>query len=236
MSKFNLALLIALLFANISQAQYWGSGIKSEGPAVTKAIDLPAFTGVVATNSGDINLIQGGQSFEVTAAQNIIDNLDLQVKDNVLHIGFKKSVKHIEQLDIDISIPSLHKLMMTGSGNLRVKGFDVQKELYLSMTGSGNMYLDNAAHEVTAKLSGSGNLKIAGRAENGSLVVTGSGNIKAKELTISDADAKVTGSGAIAVACNANLDANITGSGSIDVYGKPNVRSRITGSGSLNEH
>ncbi len=236
MSKFNLMLFIAVLFANVSQAQNWGSGISSEGPSVTKKMDLPAFTGIVTSNSGDINITQGNQSFEVTSAANIIDNLDLEVKDNVLHIGFKKSVKRLKTLNFNISIPSLHLIKMTGSGNLHAKGFDTQQELYLAMTGSGNMNVDNGANDLSVKLSGSGNINVSGKADKGSFIVTGSGNIRAKDMVMSGAEAKVTGSGGIALACNDDLNANITGSGSIDVYGKPNIRSRVTGSGSVNEH
>ncbi len=236
MSKFNLVVIIAFLFANLSQAQYWGSGISSEGPDVTKTIDLPDFTGIKTSNSGNITITRGKQSFEVTAAKNIIDNLDLEVKNNVLHIGFKKSVKRIKTLNFNISIPSIHELVMTGSGNLHAKGFETQNELYLAMTGSGNMNVDNGANNLTAKLSGSGNINVSGEANQGSFVVTGSGNIRAKSLVMSGADAKVTGSGGIAIACNEQLNANITGSGSIDVYGKPNIKSRVTGSGKVYEH
>jgi len=236
MSKFNLTLFIVVLFVSISQAQNWGSGISSEGPDITKTIDLPAFTGIKSSNSGNITISQGSQSFEVTAAANIIENLDLVVKENVLHIGFKKSVKRIKTLDFNISIPHLHLLKMTGSGNLYAKGFDTQEDLYIAMTGSGNMQIDNGADKLSVKLSGSGNIDVSGKSNHGTFVVTGSGNIRAKNMVMSGAEAKVTGSGGISLACNDELSANITGSGSIDVYGKPNVRSRITGSGSLNEH
>lgn len=229
-------LLVSFLLINCGESQSWGTGIKAEGNSVTKSMDLDKFTGVVSSVSGQVYIKEGSQKFEVTAAQNVIDVLELDVKDGVLYIGFEKSVRNVKELVFNISIPSVHHLGMTGSGKMKVTGFDQQESLMMKMTGSGSIHSDNGAKEIEARLSGSGGLYISGNANNGVFKLSGSGGIHARDLNISDVEARLTGSGGIDVACKGSIDATITGSGSIDVYGNPRIKSRVTGSGRVREH
>ena len=231
----NLTLIIFILSFVSCQAQ-WGSGIRGEGPMTSKSMDIGSFTGVVVATSGDVNIKKGAQSFEVEAQQNIIDNLDLEIKDDVLHIGYKKSVKSAKSVTFNIGMPDVHKLVLTGSGNMRASGFSQSESLKLAVTGSGNLETDNGGKKMNVKVTGSGNIMIAGTGGSGEFGITGSGNIKAEKLNIQNAMAKVSGSGNIHIGCTGEIEAKITGSGDIDVYGNPKVIARVTGSGSVNEH
>ncbi len=229
-------LIFSLMLVNCGESQSWGNGIKADGNITSKTFDLEKFTGVVSTGSGNVNITPGVQKLVATTSQNIMDILELEVKNEILYIGFKESVRDLKELTFDINIPSVHHLGMTGSGKMKVKGFDQQPSLTMKLSGSGSIHADNGANEMEVKLSGSGGLFVNGNASSGEFKVTGSGTIHAKDLKIQNVQASITGSGGIDIACQGSLDANITGSGSIDVYGSPILKSRVTGSGRVREH
>lgn len=235
MKKISILFILSIL-VNVSFGQSWGSGISGDGSVISKTIDLPSFSGIVLNINADVDLNRGKQSFDVLAQPNIIDNLKLEVKDNVLHIGYDKNVKNAKSPRFSISIPNVHKLVVTGSGDMVARGFDKQDQLKLKVTGSGSIDIDNGAAEMEVKISGSGDIKISGTADTGEFGVTGSGDIDAENLTIAEASASITGSGDISLACKETMNVKITGSGDVDVYGNPKLISRVTGSGDVTEH
>ena len=76
---FGLLVLVSLFLSTEIQAQnWWKSGIKGEGPVVTRDLNVGKFTGVSLGFSGDVYLTQGSsQSVKVEGQANIIDNIKI---------------------------------------------------------------------------------------------------------------------------------------------------------------
>src|SRR5690606_4565197 len=97
------ALFIAanLLFSCTGESQNWyGNGMKGEGPLVTKTIELAAFDAIGLAIDADVYLSQGSQSVKIEAQQNILDNILKEVDGTNWKIKYDKNVGKHEPVKI----------------------------------------------------------------------------------------------------------------------------------------
>lgn len=211
--------------------------VVGEGPLVTQTRSVGNFTGVSSEMSGTVNFaIAPEYKVEITAQQNILDVLNTNVVNAVLHIDFKNNVrvKQHEDLLINITAPYADYFRLSGSGNMNVQGDVVANNLKVTISGSGNITLENAAiaDKIDADVSGSGNISIAnGSAVNEDVDISGSGKVEMAGVDAKNAITHTSGSGDVKLALSTNLDAHISGSGSVFYHGNPIISTHISGSG-----
>lgn len=237
--KIRISVLFVLLFSTtyLAQAQWnsWGRGITGEGASVVKEIDLATLEGIALSIGANVYIRQGNsQKIEIKAQQNIIDNIKREVNGGVWKIGFDENVKKHNPITIRMTVKSLEKVVVTGSGDVTGEGaFTKASDMTLSVSGSGGIDLELETGELTCRITGSGDIDAAGNADRQDITITGSGNLESRGLETNDCEVTITGSGDAAVHVKSNLEVRITGSGDVYYKGDPNVRSRVTGSGDI---
>jgi len=205
--------------------------IKGEGNIVTQEIYLEDFTGVKLEVAGDIYITQSdGFSVNVTGPQNIINELERDVKNGIWDIEFDRCVKKYNELTIYITMPEIDYLAISGSGTIYSENtFDVN-ELELKISGSGDMILDLNAYKIEANISGSGQMKLRGESEVAEYKISGSGDYHAFDLEANVVEVKISGSGDTEVFARDYLKVEITGSGDVYYRGDPSLDVSVTGS------
>lgn len=227
---FSLNLLVS--FA-VNGQNWYGSGIKGEGPKVTQELDLKSFDSFSLNFSGHVYLKQGPQSVIVEAQQNILDNIETDVNAGYWKIKFDKNVRNHDGVKIWISIPDLTSARVSGSGDIQGKEFTGLGNLDLAVSGSGDIELEFQSKSLEASISGSGDMELAGRTGNCDFRISGSGDIEAEDLEADNCKVKISGSGDASVHVNGSLEVGISGSGDVVYGGSPKVRSKISGSGDV---
>ncbi|HEV8505912.1 MAG TPA: head GIN domain-containing protein [Chitinophagaceae bacterium] len=211
--------------------------VVGEGPLVTQTRNVGNFSGVSSEMSGKVNFaIAPEYKVEITAQQNILDVLNTNVVNGVLHIDFKDNVrvKQHEDLLINITAPYADYFRLSGSGNMNVQGNITANNLKVTLSGSGDIAVQNAviADKIDADISGSGNINVAnGSAVNEDVDISGSGKVEMPGVSAESAVTHTSGSGDVKLAVSKNLDAHITGSGSVYYHGNPIISTHISGSG-----
>ena len=211
--------------------------VVGEGPLVTQTRTVGNFTGVSSEMSGKVNFtIAPDYKVEITAQQNILDVLNTNVVNGVLHIDFKNNVrvKQHEDLLINITAPYADYFRLSGSGNMNVQGDITANNLKVTLSGSGDIAVQNAviADKIDTDISGSGNISIAGgSAVNEDVDISGSGKVEMAGVDAQNAVTHTSGSGDVKLALSTNLDAHISGSGSVYYHGNPIISTHISGSG-----
>lgn len=225
-------LLAAVLFIFPSCEKVVG-----EGPLVTQTRTVGNFTGISSEMSGKVNFtIAPDYKVEITAQQNILDVLNTNVVNGVLHIDFKNNVRVREHEDllINITAPYADYFRLSGSGNMNVQGDVAANNLKVTLSGSGDISVQNAviADKIDTEISGSGNISIAnGSAVNEDVDISGSGKVEMAGVAAQNAITHTSGSGDVKLALSTNLDAHISGSGSVYYHGNPIISTHISGSG-----
>jgi len=236
MWKSMIAAIVILPMTLVSCHDEWMPGISGQGEIVEQTVSLDDFDGFVSGIAADIYLTQGDrQEVVIRAQQNIIDDIDLsRVENGIWTIHFDHLVRYSRPVKIYITIPTLTKAAVSGSGNVtgltRFTGLD---QLKLNISGSGGMDLDTDSREVDATITGSGDFRMEGRTDQVNLTVTGSGSFHGTDFMTPRADLTISGSGSARLTVEDYLQVRVTGSGNVYYYGNPELDVHVSGSGNV---
>jgi hypothetical protein len=187
----------------------------SSGAVVTQTRTVASFTSLDLTGSNNVTVIVGRpQSVVVRADSNLINHVTTDVVAGTLVIGDTGSLTVSGPISVDVSVPSLTALSLSGSGQISVTGISTP--------------------QLTVTVSGSGLVSASGTATRLDVTIDGSGQARLSQLTARDAHAVISGSGLIQLTATRSLDAAVPGSGTI-IYGgnPPQVATSVTGSGTV---
>jgi hypothetical protein len=191
------------------------SGVQGSGVAVTQTRTVAGFSNLDLAGSNDVTVVLGvRQSVVVHADSNLISHVTTKVMAGTLVIADTGSFTTRTPMSVEVSVPSLTALNLSGSGQLSVTGIN--------------------APRLTVMVSGSGLLNAAGTATRLDVTLSGAGMAQLDQLTASEVHAVVTGSGLIRVIATESLDAAVPGTGAIVYSGNPpQVTSSVTGTGTV---
>lgn len=212
--------------------------ITGEGPTRTEMRDRRGFSEVDMRVGGTIYIKKDSEyKLEVTAQQNILENLETNIVGNKLVLKFKDGVrvKSHEDIVIRISSPEVDGVRLSGSGNVYVTGALDQTNFWTEVSGSGNLNIESlAVTNLDARISGSGNIKVeSGSVLEETLKIAGSGSMELTNVKGKSAFTTTTGSGSIRLQVSDRLNVSIAGSGSVYYLGNPIITTKISGSGSV---
>lgn len=231
-------LLLVLLFISISFAQK-NKKVKGNGVFKTVAKNTSEYSEVSVAGSFYVELISGNEGIiNISGDENIIDLLDISVKNGKLNVSFTKDTwienSKKNKLSITIPIQSIDKISFTGSGTMTSKDVLATEVLDVTITGSGNIKLNTKVTVMNLSKTGSGNCDITGTANKATFTTTGSGNLNADNFEVANTTAIQSGSGNLKVNCTKQLVARTAGSGNIKYKGNPEkIDKQSAGSGNI---
>ncbi len=230
-----LSFVFALLFAGSLYAQVRGNGVVEE-----QTRDISGFSSITSTGSVDVFVKQGDAfSVVVRADGNLLNYIKTDVRNNTLTISVTKNIWRAKTMEVHITMKSLQKVVLSGSGDFYCKSpFSVQN-LQLFLSGSGDVQAALKAQNAQIRISGSGDVDVSGIRGNLDIGLSGSGDVEADGLQLEACSLKVTGSGDVELrGRTARLTAVIVGSGDIEADGLAAVSVNVknTGSGDITVH
>lgn len=224
-----------------------GKEVKASKNYVTKQIKVSDFDQIAVSGSLDVTYTQqsGKPKVEIYTSDNIVDLLDIYVKNGKLNLGFKKNVKvSYNKLEIRVTSEDLNAVNVAGSGDFKfTNGLKTDQlkmnvagsgdieckqlkaaDIDISVAGSGDLKIENAlVTSVNASVAGSGTVKISGSADKANYSVAGSGDLYANDFKVQNISASVAGSGDIKCHAVEHLKARVSGSGTIGYKGNPEL-------------
>lgn len=213
--------------------------VKGDGDVVTQTLRLNSFSEIDLQEAINVHIHQGTEQLvTVTGNSNIIALLETDVSGSRWEIGFNRNCVKDYQLTIDITIASLSKVVLSGSGDMDIDEFSGNENLDISISGSGDVQLDafSDLKYFKALLSGSGNIAALQPVDDISdidVTVSGSGHVHIFKWITENSEILISGSGDIQTTTNTNMDVRISGSGDVYYQGYPSIHTDISGSGDL---
>lgn len=191
------------------------SGVQGSGVAVTQTRAVASFSSLNLAGTNNVTVTIGRpQSVVVRADSNLLKDVTTQVIGETLVIGNTGSFTARTPMSVEVIVPSLAALNLSGDGQISVTGI--------------------SAPSLTVTVSGSGLLAASGEATRLDVTLSGDGQAQLSQLVTRDARAVVTGSGLIQVNATASLDAAVPGDGAIIYSGNPpQVTTSVTGTGAV---
>jgi len=230
-----LCITILVIITTLQSCEDYLPGISGEGDIEENLIYLEDFDKITNATNAEIILTQGdSQEVKVRAQKNILDNLNLDIRNGKLTIEHDKMVRDSKDITIYITIPDIEKIHISGSGDLStIDSFNDLRKLEIEVSGSGDINFKGNNRDLEILSSGSGDIELSGETETLDLKISGSGSTYAFSLDTGKAEIKITGSGSAKVKVEDYLNATISGSGDVYYRGNPETESHITGSGRL---
>ncbi|MBO9573053.1 MAG: DUF2807 domain-containing protein [Chitinophagaceae bacterium] len=228
------AILIALAVISLSSCKK----VIGTGPVVSESRTTASFSEIEFSVPGSIRYIDSEtREIIIEAQRNIIDVIETRVSDNKLKVYVRDNtnIRSHEEITITVKGPGVNRIALQGSGNLEIPGAFTPTNARLSISGSGNMTVDNIeTNSLEVNISGSGNIKVRdGLAVDENITISGSGNVDLVGVEASTATTKTSGSGSITVFVHDELNARISGSGDVYYKGDPTVNVDVSGSGKV---
>lgn len=187
--------------------------VSGAGPIVSQTIDLSSLTGFDFQVGGEVTAVPGGtQQIIVRGEQNVIDLLNRDVINGIWEIGFTECVRDVSEFRVDITVPELDSVELSGAGTINA---------------------ETQSSTIDAILSGAGTVTLTGETTNQQVTLAGSGTVEAFELTTEETSVVLTGQGTVNVTANERLNVDLPGAGAVFYKGDPELNVRITGAGSV---
>lgn len=237
-----------------------GKEVKASKNYVTKQIKVSDFDQIAVSGSLDVTYTQqsGKPKVEIYTSDNIVDLLDIYVKNGKLNLGFKKNVKmSYNKLEIRVTSEDLNAVNVAGSGYFKFTNGLKTDQLKMNVAGSGDITASNiqCSQVFTANVAGSGDIECKQlKAADMDISVAGSGDLKIENALVTSANASVAGSGTVKISGNAdkanysvagsgdlyandfkvqNISASVAGSGDIKCHAVEHLKARVSGSGTI---
>ena len=237
-----------------------GKEVKASKNYVTKQIKVSDFNQIAVSGSLDVTYTQqsGKPKVEIYTSDNIVDLLDIYVKNGKLNLGFKKNVKvSYNKLEIRVTSEDLNAVNVAGSGDFKFTNGLKTDQLKMNVAGSGDITASNiqCSQGFTANVAGSGDIECKQlKAADMDISVAGSGDLKIENALVTSVNASVAGSGTVKISGSADkanysvagsgdlyasdfkvqdISASVAGSGDIKCYAVEHLKARVSGSGTI---
>ncbi len=247
MKKISLLFLAALLVAAPAFAEKLQS-VTGRGRYVSRDVhNLPAFYAVEVRGDIEVDFMQDkNASVTVSGRENLVELSQVQVKDGVLVVAFKRPVRVRGEYELRVAVraPELTAVTASQSGEFDLRGSLDTPQLELTTDQDSDISMDyvNAdtitataydrsdielgrvhAQQIHATAEGRSDVDLSGAAEEAVLVNNGSGEIDADDLRAVTVRATANASGKIKVNASDALYAEANGRGRIEYRGYPST-------------
>jgi hypothetical protein len=189
------------------------------GAKTTQTRSVDPFTSIEASSSIDVDVVPGDtDTIRVIAGKNVIDHVNTDSHDGVLHLSIRDHGIVIgpdpyDDARVEVSSGALRGVRVEGSSDVKL----------------GNMDAD----ELSIEISGSGDVDAAGTVGNLIATIQGSGDADLRDLRARTATVSISGSGDAKVNVEDQLDVSVQGSGDVSYRGNPRISQSVQGSGDI---
>ena len=217
--------------------------VQGNGVIVEKEFEIKDYHKINIEGAFDINYsITDSPFFEISTDENILEYIDVYVKNNTLHIKVKKEQSGTcynlspTKLNINSSSSTLSAISIAGSGDVDIQSDLFTESFSIKVSGSGDVKNKGVIKTTDLKIdiAGSGDISLCGEAKNATMSIAGSGDINLRSFSIENVDCSVSGSGDMKLAVKEKLIYAIAGSGDITYTGEPRIlEGSVSGSGTI---
>ena len=156
------AIAVVLLARDVLPGSSGSSGVQGSGVAATSARALPNFSGIDLAGSNNVTVVAGTRQLVVVHADsNLLSHVTTQVKAGTLIIGDVGRFNAKSPMYVEVSVPSLTALDLSGSGNITVTGIRASR-LTVTVPGSGDIAASGSVARLDISIDGAGDAQFSG--------------------------------------------------------------------------
>lgn len=249
MKRGSLALLVTIITVVITLTGCQ-SPLKGSGELQTETYDYRDFSSLEVDGPFTLTLSRGDTwDVQLTADENILDNLETELKDNTLVFKLKGSswigIKRIQYVDttaeLNVTVPYIRGVSLKGTAEGAITGFDTRAGLAIELDGTSALELaaiavgdasikvsgtskitgDLTAGDVTLDVGDASSLELSGTACNLVCASGGASNLELGDFAVDNAEVKLRGASDAYINLTGKLDIDLGGASDLVYLGNP---------------
>ncbi len=221
--------LVASLMIFTSATSVFADGVKGNGDIQTQDREVSNFSGIKVSGAYTIYLSQDDAcSLRVVADENIQKIIKTEVKNDILYIKNKTSIRNAKKMELHIGFKYLRFIKANGAISLKNENTLKFDELKIEINGASSAKLELSANKLSIDNSGASSIQLKGKAKELNIDISGAGSVNAIDLKASEARVDISGVGSGKVYVQDKLRVSISGIGSVKYKGDPSVTSDIS--------
>ncbi|MBN2496238.1 MAG: DUF2807 domain-containing protein [Deltaproteobacteria bacterium] len=139
-----------------------------------------------------------------------------------------------EGMRVEIGLPSLAGLDLSGASHARLSGFDAeQAAVELELSGASEATGKLAARELVLALSGASDITLTGAVHELKLRASGASKARLAELRVEEAGVSLSGASEATVHAATALDVTASGASDLAYLGSPRLSEKCSGASSV---
>ena len=133
-------------------------GIRGNGRVVSEQRNVDPFVNVETGGAFRVEWNSGAPSASITVDENLMQYVEMEVRDRVLHVRTTRSVRPTHSIRLALTSNVLEGASFSGASRLDAHQLSGPK-FYLETTGASNVTLDGAVDELVANMTGASDLR-----------------------------------------------------------------------------
>lgn len=232
---------LAIIAAAVAAAGCSQARSEDGGPVVERDYKVGEFDRIDLGGAYDLTVRTGSApSVHARGGENVLDRLEVEVKDGTLSIRPKKNGmqfgwNHSGKVDLTVTVPSLRGAALAGAGDIRIDRV-AGDSFEGSIAGSGDLRVETIeVGRAKFDVAGAGSVHIGkGRARSADYSIAGAGDIHAQGLTSETASISIAGAGGVHANATKTADVSIVGAGDVNLAGGAKCSVTKLGAGDVN--
>lgn len=222
------AVLVVALGATAAYLWFWPGNLKTEEMVFSD------FTAVEVSWAFEVKVTQSSSySVVISADEKIFNNIEVTQNGFTLVIGLEPGTIDSSGLfrKVEITMPNLNKLILSGAARGTVEGFGSSTRLILGLSGASSLEMtDINVGDVEIGVSGASTLIARGTADNLFASVYGKSNVYLSNFLVTNADVSVNGASGVTINLEGILNYAVTGASTLEYIGNPSMGSTYASS------
>ena len=189
--------------------------VSGSGNRLLQKRDVASFNSISYDGAFEVNIVcQRPVSLEIEGDDNILPLVGTDVSNNVLHIKNDRSYSVSEPITLEISVPDLVALSVSGAGSVEVSGLKNEK-FVIDANGAPAIRAAGETNSLTIDANGAGKVDTHRlRAER--VVADAKGVVRVEVYAAEQLDVTVSGPSSVIYEGAANVNKTINGPGSVE--------------------
>ena len=180
------------------------------------------FSGISAGSVFKVFITQGEDfSVELHAPEEHLENIEVKVEDNILHISYTGRNRRLRDMEVHITAPVYTYLNASGASRIESKNNITASSLELIVSGASSMDLNLGVENLKTVISGASSITLRGEAQAHELISSGVSSVRAYDLATQTTDVKSSGTSSVRITVKNAIIAEASGTSSITVRGNP---------------
>jgi hypothetical protein len=208
--------------------------ISGSGNVVGKKYEFSGFTRIEAGNAFRLSITRGDDfSCVVHLDDNLMKYLRMSQKGETLEIGMdgrRNYSVHEDSMRVEISMPSLKGLDLSGASHAEINGFESGDDLKIEASGASFVKGQIVAGRISLDLSGASSVKLTGSAESLELEASGASRARLAGFSAGRGQTDLSGASEATVNVTGKLDISASGASDLAYLGNPTL-GRVSTSG-----